>query len=355
MIKLKKVLQEDIEYITEADFVPWNEVNGKTLLVTGATGLIGSQLVYAADMYNDIHNGNITIYAVARNEEKAKRMFDGCSPYLHIIVADMTEDLSEKLPEGRLDYIVHTASVTSSRDFVEKPVETISSGINGTDLILRLARDRKCEKFIYLSSLEAYGVTDPALDSVRETDSGYINQLEVRSSYSEGKRMAECLCMSYASEYGVPVVVARLCQTFGAGVAYEDNRVFAQFARAVIEKKDIVLKTKGETYRNYCYTRDAAAALLLLLVKGTSREVYNVANFDTGISICDMAKLVCREFSDGESSVVFDIAEDAGKLGYGPTIKLRLNTEKIEKLGYVPSVDLTEMYGRMIQYFRENQ
>jgi dTDP-glucose 4,6-dehydratase len=129
--------------------------------------------------------------------------------------------------------------------------------------------------------------------------------------------------------------------------------VFAQFARAVMEKKDIVLKTKGETFRNYCYTRDAAAALFLLLVKGAVGEVYNVANFDTGISICDMAKLVCEKFSDGESKVVFDIAEDAGKLGYGPTIKLRLNTEKIEKLGYVPSVDLTEMYGRMIEFFKE--
>jgi nucleoside-diphosphate-sugar epimerase len=353
MIELKKVLHEDVEYINKAAFIPWEELKEKALLVTGATGLLGSQLVFAADMYNEIENGGITIYAVARNKEKAEKMFKGHSEKLHIIVADMTEDLSGRLPEGRIDYIVHTASVTSSKDFVEKPVETIVSGINGTDKILKLAKDRGCEKLIYLSSLEAYGVTNPTLDYVRENDSGYINQLEVRSSYSEGKRMAECLCMSYASEYGVPVVVARLCQTFGAGVTYEDNRVFAQFARAVMEKKDIVLKTKGETYRNYCYTRDAAAALFLLLVKGAVGEVYNVANFDTGISICDMAELVCEKFSNGESKVVFDIAKDIGKLGYGPTIKLRLNTEKIEKLGYMPSVDLTEMYGRMIRYFCE--
>jgi nucleoside-diphosphate-sugar epimerase len=353
MIELKNVLREDVEYITKASFIPWDELRGKTLLVTGATGLLGSQLVFAADMYNETEGGDITIYAVARNKEKAEKMFKGHSDKLHIIVADMREYLHGRLPEGKLDYIVHTASVTSSKAFVETPVETIVSGIDGTDKLLKLAADRGCEKFIYLSSLEAYGITDPALESVRETDSGYINQLEVRSSYSEGKRMAECLCMSYASEYGVPVVVARLCQTFGAGVTYEDNRVFAQFARAVMEKKDIVLKTKGETFRNYCYTRDAAAALFLLLVKGVVGEVYNVANFDTGISICDMAKLVCEKFSDGESKVVFDIAEDAGKLGYGPTIKLRLNTEKIEKLGYVPSVDLTEMYGRMIEFFKE--
>jgi nucleoside-diphosphate-sugar epimerase len=350
MVRLQKTLQEDIEYIINADFIPLNEMNGKSILVTGATGLLGSQVVYAAEMYNDIKDGNINIYAVARNEEKAKRMFAGCSSRLHIIVVDMSEDLSDKLPEGRVDYIVHTACATSSGYFVEKPVETITSIINGTDKILKLARDKVCKKFIYLSSLEVYGVTNPELDSVREFDSGYINQLEIRSSYSEGKRMAECLCMSYASEYGVPVVIARLCQTFGAGVSYDDNRVFAQFARSVIEKKDIVLRTKGETYRNYCYTRDAVAALFLLLCKGTAGEVYNIANFDTGISICDMAELVCREFSEGNSKVVFDITEDAGKLGYGPVIKLRLNTDKIEELGYVPSVDLKESYRRMIEY-----
>lgn len=349
---LHRILQEDIEYIANADFIPWDKLRGKTVVVTGSTGLLGSQVVYAIDQYNKRSDAGITVYAVARNAAKARMMFADCTASVKSVVADMTEDLSEKITDAKIDYIVHTASITSSKDFVEKPVETIMSGICSTNLMLKLAKDRAAEKFVYLSSLEAYGVTDPDMPSVKESDSGYINQLEVRSSYSEGKRMAECLCMSYASEYGVPVSVTRLCQTFGAGVSYDDNRVFAQFARAIIEGKDIVLKTRGETYRNYCYTRDAVAGLLLVMLAGEDREVYNIANFDTGISICDMAKLLCDELSDGRSKVVFDIAEDASKLGYGPTIKIRLNTEKIEALGYKPSVDLLESYKRMIEYLK---
>lgn len=352
---LHRILQEDIEYIANVDFIPWDKLCGKKVVVTGATGLLGSQVVYAIDEYNKVKSADITVYAVARNQSKASKLFADCTDMVKVIIADMTEDLSDKIADERIDYIVHTASITSSRDFVEKPVETIISGINSTNLMLKLASDRNVQKFVYLSSLEAYGVTDPSMESVKETDSGYINQLEVRSSYSEGKRMAECLCMSYASEYNVPVNIIRLCQTFGAGVAYGDNRVFAQFARAIIEEKDIVLKTKGETYRNYCYTRDAVAGMLLVMLAGENKEVYNIANFDTGISICDMAKILCDNLSEGKSKVVFDIAEDASKLGYGPTIKIRLDTKKVEKLGYKPSVDLLESYNRMIEYMKDNK
>ena len=332
-------MQEDIEYIAQSDMIDWDMLKGKSVLVTGATGLIGSQIVLALDRYNQLHEGRIKIYALARNEEKAARVLAGCSEYVRII----TEEI---------DYIIHGASMTSSKEFVDYPVETILTGMEGTDNVLRFADSKKVKGMVYLSSLEVYGVTDPEKKSIKENEYGYIEQMVPRSSYSEGKRMAECLCISYGHEYGVPVKIVRLSQTFGPGVSYSDNRVFAQFARCAIENQDIVLKTKGETYRNYCYIRDAVTGILCVLLKGNSNEAYNIANKDTGISICDMAHMIADDIADKKINVVFDIADDIAKLGYGPTIKISLDTDKIEQLGWKAEVGLKDAFERMIQSMR---
>lgn len=343
------ILQEDIEYIAQSDMIDWDMLKGKSVLVTGATGLIGSQIVLALDRYNQLHEGRIKIYALARNEEKAARVLAGCSEYVRIILGDikMPIDITEEI-----DYIIHGASMTSSKEFVDYPVETILTGMEGTDNVLRFAGSKKVKGMVYLSSLEVYGVTDPEKKSIKENEYGYIEQMAPRSSYSEGKRMAECLCISYGHEYGVPVKIVRLSQTFGPGVLYSDNRVFAQFARCAIENQDIVLKTKGETYRNYCYIRDAVTGILCVLLKGNSNEAYNIANKDTGISICDMAHMIADDIADKKINVVFDIADDIAKLGYGPTIKISLDTDKIEQLGWKAEVGLKDAFERMIQSMR---
>lgn len=342
-------MQEDIEYIAQSDMIDWDMLKGKSVLVTGATGLIGSQIVLALDRYNQLHEGRIKIYALARNEEKAARVLAGCSEYVRIILGDikMPIDITEEI-----DYIIHGASMTSSKEFVDYPVETILTGMEGTDNVLRFAGSKKVKGMVYLSSLEVYGVTDPEKKSIKENEYGYIEQMAPRSSYSEGKRMAECLCISYGHEYGVPVKIVRLSQTFGPGVLYSDNRVFAQFARCAIENQDIVLKTKGETYRNYCYIRDAVTGILCVLLKGNSNEAYNIANKDTGISICDMAHMIADDIADKKINVVFDIADDIAKLGYGPTIKISLDTDKIEQLGWKAEVGLKDAFERMIQSMR---
>ena len=268
---------------------------------------------------------------------------------MNIVIGDIRDSIDIK---DEIDYIIHGASMTSSKAFVDFPVETIRTALEGTDNVLEFAKVKKIKSMVYLSSLEVYGVTDPDKKSIRESEYGYIDQLVSRSSYSEGKRMAECLCISYGNEYGVPVKIARLAQTFGPGVSYEDNRVFAQFARSAIEEKDIVLKTKGETYRNYCYTRDAIKGILCVLLKGQNNEAYNIANRETGITICNMAELIAHDIAEDKIKVIFDIADDSSRLGYGPTIKVALNTEKLERLGWKAEVDLKSAYERMIQSMR---
>ena len=161
--------------------------------------------------------------------------------------------------------------------------------------------------------------------------------------------MVECLCASYAHEYSVPVKIARLSQTFGPGVAYEDGRVFAEFARCALEQRDIVLHTQGHTVRSYCYTKDALSALLYILISGKAGEAYNVTNMDTAISIYDMAKLVSGILPESNIAVERDIPEDLASFGYNPEMIVKLDSTKLQKLGWKATVGLREMYERLIE------
>ena len=343
-----EVLQEDIEYLVYSGNIPFDEMDNKTVLITGATGLIGSQLVKTILCCNRIRKMHIKVLALIRNREKAEKIFAGLldNENLKFIISDIIYPIHT---DKTINYIIHGASITDSQSFVNYPVETINTTINGTKNILELAKEKKVNGMVYLSSLEVYGITDSSLESINENNYGYIDILKTRSSYSESKRLVECLCISYAKEFDIPVKIARLGQTFGAGVEYSDKRVFAQFARSVIEKKNIILKTSGETARNYCYVRDAVAALIFILINGKSSEAYNIANTDTYISISDMANLVVDLFTESEIKVNYDLAENIDALGYNPTIKIKLNSDKLKSLGWVPSVNLPEIFIRMVK------
>lgn len=327
------IFEEDIKNIIN-DF-DMSVFDGKTILVTGATGLIGKLCVKSL-----LNSGyNTQVIALVRDEEKAKNIF-GESKRLTYLVQDINQRINTT---RRVDYIIHAASTTSSKDFVEKPVETIYTAINGSRNILEFAKNKRLEGMVYLSSLEIYGVNEK--EKIKERDYGYIDILNPRSSYSESKKMVETMCISYGTEYGVPVKIARLAQTFGAGVSISDNRVFAQFAKAIINKENIILHTKGETKRNYCYTTDAVRGIFTILTKGENNNAYNVANENSYCSISEMAHLLENEYTKVEYKI------DEVNRGYNPTVKIALNTEKLNALGWEAKVNLKEMFDRLIMNF----
>lgn len=345
------VLKEDLEATAES--LDPSLISGRTFMITGATGLIGSQIAKTILTCNRLKGTDGKVVAVVRNPEKAKKVYSGfLDGNIEIIKSDILE-----YPEyrGNVDYIIHTASPTGSRYFVEKPVETIEAAVLGTNRILEFAKDKDIDGMVYLSSLEVYGVPNGKNETIKESDYGYIDPLSVRSSYSEGKRMVECLCASYASEYSVPVKVLRLSQTFGAGVEYDDGRVFAEFARCLMEGRDIVLHTDGSTVRTYLYTADAVTAILTVLFKGEKGEAYNATNPETACSIKEMAELIAGLDPERNIRVKIEIPDDLGKYGYNPQMVIRLDAGKLESLGWEPETGLKKMFERTIRSMTERR
>ena len=315
------------------------------VLVTGATGLIGSMLIKTLDRANQEYGLNIDIAGLARSRERAENVLRDVVDRVSMIYAD---DFSI---ETDCDYIFHTASPTSSRYFIEHPVETIDTILTGTKDMLELAK-KNSAALVYLSSMEQYGVPYIPGEVMTEDKVGIIDHLNVRSCYPEGKRMCECMCAAYASEYGVDAKIVRLAQTFGAGIPLTDNRVSMQFARSAVEGRDIVLHTEGKSVSNYCYLSDAISGIMTVAVKGERGEAYNVCNDAETRSICEIAQLVAGKVAGGTIKVIKDIPEGTD-YGYAPDNTMRLCSEKIRKLGWTAKVSMEEGYHRLIGYLAE--
>jgi len=331
----------------------------KTYFITGATGYIGSSIIKSLlkDSRADGKKPVVHITAPVRNLDKAVRMFPEGVKFLQADLCDKqcVEQLSESVRGA--DYIIHCASVTASTEMINHPVEVTESIVNTTQNILEFARSGQIKSMVYLSSMEVYGSIDcPNGQRIteREASRGAVELLSSRSCYPLGKRMAENICYSYFKEYGVPVKIARLAQTFGEGVLPSDKRVFAQFAKAAGEGSDIVLHTQGHSMGNYCGIHDAITGIMTILEKGKNGEAYNVVNEANTMTIRQMAELVARKTAGGKIKVVYDITED-NRYGYAADTALRLAGEKLMSLGWKPEEDLENMYAQLIKALFENK
>lgn len=344
----KQALIKDINEFAE-QFELSEFLRNKSFLITGATGLIGSVMIKCLLALNKERNLGIKVVALVRDMGKAKAVFDEEFALIDIKQLELN-NISVDSIGTRIDYIIHLASPTASKFFVEHPVETLRTSIDGTSAVLEYAKEANVEGMVFASSLEVYGTNedDRLID---EQFQGYVNPLDVRSSYNMGKRAAECLCHSYAKEYQVPVKIARLTQTTGAGIAEDDNRVIVQFARLASKGEDIIMHTKGESARPYCYTTDAISAILFILLKGNSGEAYNVANEETYISARSMAEYLKSNFNP---NINVRIVLNDG-MGYAPVTKQHLDTSKLKRIGWNAKVGMKEIFTRLIYYLNNTK
>lgn len=335
-----KQLNKDLLEITD-NLDLYAGFRGKTILITGATGLIGSMLLRAFHAANERYELGINIVGQIRNQEKASRLFENIlnSKDLHFVINY----------DGECDYIFHTASPTASKFFIEHPVETIVDSIAGTRNALELAKKNHAA-MVYLSSMEQYGVPQGNDIHMTEDKVGVIDHLCARSSYSEGKRLCECLCVAYSSEYGVDVKIARLAQTFGAGVPDTDNRMPIQFAKAVIKNENIILHTKGKSYSNFVYLTDAVTGLLLISLRGEKGQAYNICNDKETRTVYEIAELVSKVIANGQIDVSI---EEKSQMGYAPDVKMFLCSDKLKGLGWTPKVEMGEGYKRLVDYLKD--
>lgn len=345
MWKMNQIEREDLEAARSDPAIDWDSLKEKTVLITGATGLIGQVLIKTL-----LYCGCGQVIALVRDVQKAEKLFAlqtgaGCPLTFYRWSAEQPVAVKESV-----DYIFHCASQTSSQGFVQTPVDTIHTAYMGTEHILSFARAKNVKHVVYLSTMEVYG-TPQNDEKISESYVGRIDPLNVRSCYPESKKLCESLCVGYGVQHQVPVSIARLTQTFGPGISAADGRVFAEFARCVLQKHDIVLHTKGETKRNYLYTADAARALITLALKGQGGQAYNIANEATYCTIYEMAQMVAHEIAKGAITVCVELAEDLNKFGYAPVLHMNLDTEKMCRLGWQPQVGLCDMFRRMIAAF----
>lgn len=264
------VLKEDLEFILDKVFKE-GKFNRSTVLVTGATGLVGSLIVKSMLYANQILNAQITVLASVRNLEKATDTFADFSGESLIFVTDSL--LSPLYFDQAIDFIVHTASITASKEMVENPTGVLLTAFESTKNLLEYVKAHPSCKMLYISSMEYYGQVTDDYTNVTEDKLGYVDLSKPRSCYPESKRVCEALCNAYVVQYNLNVCSARLAQTFGAGVPFSDNRVFAQFAKSALNKTDIILHTMGQSEGNYCYTADAVYGIFVLCKKARKGKV----------------------------------------------------------------------------------
>lgn len=349
ILSCSNVEQEDLELIAhENNF--WEALENSNVLVTGATGMVCSQIIKSILIRNRIYNSQITVYALVRSKDKFDGVFNDFlnDIYLKYVITDITKEININ---EKVDYIIHGASATKSKYFINNPVETIDVNVLGTKNILELANNKKIKGMVYLSTMEVYGKKNNYIKPLTVDKIGYINPLEIRSSYPESKKLCESYCISYYSQRNVPVNIARLCQTFGPGATKDDNRVYMQFAKSIINNEPIILHTKGKSKHNFCYLRDAVIGILLILTKGKKGYAYNVSNKKEFYSIKKFAKITCGLSENKKLKVLYNLNKTHG---YAKKSYIKMDSKDLEKLGWSPSVSLKSAMERMIESIKHN-
>ncbi len=305
------------------------KLKGSSVLITGASGLIGSFVVDVLLEYNRKYAAGITVYAAGRNTSRLTERFSAVkTDKLCFVEHDVNNKPSF---DFKVDYIIHAASPAYPAAFVSDPVGTVLSNVLGAQYLLEYAKDHGTKRFLFVSSGEVYGQADPSLTAFPEHYSGYVDPTQARSCYPASKRAAETLCVSYTQQYGLDTVIVRPCHTYGPNVTASDNRASVQFVNNAIAGEDIVMKSRGTQLRSYCYIADCASALLTVLTCGESAQAYNIANPDARVTIAGLAETIAKVAG---TRVVFSEPDNEAKGQQTPITYAVLDSDKLCSLGW---------------------
>ena len=342
---------EDINAVAALK-LPWEKLNGKSLMLSGATGLIGSFLIDVIMKKNRTDGLGCKIYALGRNRDKAAARFPEYmeNPYFAFIPYDVKESFTRD-DLGTIDYILHLASNTHPMQYSTDPIGTITTNIIGLQNMLDFAVAHNVTRFAFASSNEIYGENRGDVELFDEGYCGYINCNTMRAGYPESKRCGEALCQAYISQKGLDVVIPRFTRSYGPTMLMSDTKAISQFIKKGIAGEDIILKSAGTQYYSYTYVADAVGGLLTILLCGKCGEAYNIAEEHSDIMLKDLAAIIA---GINGKKVVFEIPDAVEAAGYSTATKARLNGEKLAELGWKPLYNIQQGLERTRQVLSEN-
>ena len=319
----------DIDRVT-AGLPELKQLAGKSVLITGAAGLICSAVVDILFRYNDLHGAGIRILAAGRWPEEMKGRFRETVNRPDFIFVKYDAARTDNRLEEHADYIIHGASNAFPGMIIKEPVETMLSNFLGMKGLLDYAKDQGTKRILYISSSEVYGLKEDA-EPFREGQYGYIDLLNPRNSYSVGKRAAETLCASYAAEYGVESVIVRPGHIYGPTASPHDNRVSSAWAYQAARGEDIVMKSDGAQIRSYCHCLDCASAMLKVLLSGQNLQAYNISNPDSIISIRQLAEYLAKA---GSVALRTELPSESERKAFNPMSNSSLESGHLAGLGW---------------------
>lgn len=348
--RLNPVIQQDLATIVSAA-LPWENLSGATILVTGAAGFLPAYMVETLLFLNRFVLAKpARIIALVRNEERARRRFASYLDQddLRILVQDVSDPLTFCEP---FDYVIHAASQASPVYYRTDPVGTLSANVLGTYHLLTAAKKYATRSFLFFSSGEIYGIVKNGAVPIEEHDGGWLDPTDVRSCYGESKRLGETLCVAFAQQFSIPARIVRPFHTYGPGMRLDDGRVFADFVRDILKGGPIVLQSDGRARRSFCYLADATLGFFTVLLNGQNGEAYNVANPDGECSIAELADRLAVVYQGEGMTVERHVRTDSA---YVPSsiVSTLPNVDKLKALNWRISWTIEEGFRRTVDSYR---
>lgn len=342
---MNRILKEDIENIIKEP-IKWELLKGCSVLITGAGGMLGGYMLQTLMELNRKREYEMELYALVRNPEK---LSEECREHVHVVQQDVTKPIEANVD---FDYVIHAASPASPLIMRKDSVGTIAANTLGAFYTLELAQKSRAKGYLFISSREVYGQPYGDQSVFTEDTYGFVDPLDPRSCYPEGKKAAETMCACYRHQYGLNTKIARLAHTYGPGMSIDDGRVQADFLKNIVNHENIVLKSEGTAVRTYTYVSDAVAALFYILLNSDDM-VYNISSEDSTVSIRQLAEVLVRAYPERNLELVFDIPKDTDNSGCAPFTLGILGSDRLRSVGWAPRYNIKDGFMRTVAFLED--